>query len=194
MNEPSLAQPFEGEPTLAEAVEAVVADIPPGRVMTYADVAAFSGHPGAARRVGAVARDGSSDLPWHRVVASRGRLATEHAEPLGWQATALAGEGLSIHNGHVEQFEAARWFPEWAGSTRPEPTYSPHEVALMVDQSASTILRRIADDQITAHHAGTYFHVGQGEVVRYAHALMDDTAATLRPELALFVADHLPGL
>ncbi len=61
----------------AGAVLLVVADIPPGRVMTYGDVAAELGSRGA-RAVGrAMAIEGSS-VPWWRVVRADGRPPAGH--------------------------------------------------------------------------------------------------------------------
>jgi len=96
-------------------VEALVADIPPGRVMTYGDVAAMCGHPGAARRVGAIAREGTPGLPWHRVVRSDGRLAerTDPTDP-DWQSRALAAEGVTLRDGRIADFAHRRWLPDIA--------------------------------------------------------------------------------
>jgi len=63
----------------AGAVLAIVDDIPPGRVMTYGDVAAELGSRGA-RAVGRVlARQGGS-VPWWRVVYADGRPPTGHED------------------------------------------------------------------------------------------------------------------
>jgi methylated-DNA-protein-cysteine methyltransferase related protein len=62
-----------------EAVEAVICSIPPGEVMTYGEVAAEAGYPGAARAVGhLLATSGADDLPWWRVVTASGRLVPGH--------------------------------------------------------------------------------------------------------------------
>jgi len=123
---------------LRERVEECVADIPPGRVMTYGDIAAACGHPGAARMVGAIAHDGAAGLPWHRVVRSGGLLAQtadygndeearelahvsaeeeavdERSEEHGdsWQRDALAAEGVALVNDRVAGFAQRRWWPE----------------------------------------------------------------------------------
>ncbi|MBM7505598.1 MGMT family protein [Agromyces aurantiacus] len=62
-----------------EAVLAVVADIPPGRVMTYGDVAAVLGSR-AARAVGQVMARYGHAVPWWRVVRAGGRPPAGHAE------------------------------------------------------------------------------------------------------------------
>jgi methylated-DNA-protein-cysteine methyltransferase-like protein len=56
---------------------AKVRRIPKGRVSTYGEVAAASGHPGAARQVVWALRSGGEDgngIPWHRVVGAGGRI------------------------------------------------------------------------------------------------------------------------
>jgi len=97
---------------LRERVEAVVADIPYGRVMSYGDVAACCGYPGAARRVGMIAAAGGGGLPWHRVVLSSGRLAvTGNGDP-DWQSDALAGEAVEVRDGRIVGFGDVRWYPQ----------------------------------------------------------------------------------
>ena len=55
----------------------VVESIPPGRVMTYGDVAAAIGSR-AARAVGGVLARYGSDLPWWRVIRASGHPAAGH--------------------------------------------------------------------------------------------------------------------
>lgn len=83
----------------ADAVRAVVAAIPQGHVVTYGEVAAEAGHPGAARAVGGIMA-GSDGLPWWRVVAATGRLVPglerEHA-------ARLRAEGVAVRDGRVRR-------------------------------------------------------------------------------------------
>jgi methylated-DNA-protein-cysteine methyltransferase related protein len=78
-----------GEPShggFADRVVRVVAATRPGEVVTYGEVAAEAGRPGAARAVGTVLRDAEIPLPWWRVVTAAGRLVpgleAEHAARL----------------------------------------------------------------------------------------------------------------
>jgi len=57
----------------------VVADIPPGCVATYGDVAALLGSRGA-RAVGQVMARYGADVPWWRVLRAGGRPPAGHAE------------------------------------------------------------------------------------------------------------------
>lgn len=81
----------------ATAVQAVVQKLEPGEVISYGEVAAEAGFPGAARAVGGVLR-ASEGLPWWRVVAANGRLVpgleVEHAER-------LIAEGIPVRDGRV---------------------------------------------------------------------------------------------
>ena len=93
----------EDNPAL-HALWDVVAQIPRGRVSTYADVAREAGLPGRARQAGYAlkqAPDGMH-LPWHRVVGAGGKIAfppgsLAHRE----QARRLRSEGLDVENGRV---------------------------------------------------------------------------------------------
>ena len=63
----------------SQRVEAVVRAIEPGDVVTYGEVAALAGKPGAARGVGAVlAGSGERGLPWWRVVWPRSNRLQRH--------------------------------------------------------------------------------------------------------------------
>ena len=81
-------------------VIAVIEALRPGEVVSYGDVAAQAGYPGAARAVGAVLRTSSDGLPWWRVVMSTGRLAPgKEAE----QGRRLRAEGVRVVNGRIAQ-------------------------------------------------------------------------------------------
>lgn len=101
--------PGAGLPTpFAEEVLDLVERIPPGRVMSYGDVAAALGS-GGARAVGTVMARFGSGVPWHRVLRSDGSL------PAGHEAEALRrhrreGTPLTASGAKVD-IAAARWWP-----------------------------------------------------------------------------------
>lgn len=64
------------EASFKKLVEAVVAEIAIGKVMTYGQIAAICGNAKAARIVGGIAHYGNPSLPWHRVVNKSGGLAS----------------------------------------------------------------------------------------------------------------------
>ena len=58
------------------AIQAVVRQIPRGKVSSYGAVAKAAGYPGASRQVVWALRAATGrGLPWHRVVAAGGRIA-----------------------------------------------------------------------------------------------------------------------
>ena len=69
----------------------------PGEVVTYGEMAAQAGYPGAARAVGNLLRN-SEGLPWWRVVASDGRLVPGSEVE---QERHLRAEGIDVQNGRV---------------------------------------------------------------------------------------------
>lgn len=59
----------------ADKVKQIVRDIPEGQTMTYAQVAAIAGSPGAARAVGSIMKNNyDPTVPCHRVIRSDGRV------------------------------------------------------------------------------------------------------------------------
>ncbi len=78
-------------------VEAVITRLSPGEVVSYGDVAAEAGYPGAARGVGAVLAH-SEGLPWWRVVYADGCLVAGHEAV---QAARLAAEGVAVTDGRI---------------------------------------------------------------------------------------------
>jgi methylated-DNA-protein-cysteine methyltransferase-like protein len=81
-----------------QAVVRVLHSIGPGEVVTYGDVAAEAGFPGAARAVGRILATADHDLPWWRVVTTTGRLVPGHEAE---HARRLRAEGVEVADGHV---------------------------------------------------------------------------------------------
>jgi methylated-DNA-protein-cysteine methyltransferase related protein len=77
----------------------VIRGLAPGEVVSYGDVAAQAGYPGAARAVGAILA-GSDGLPWWRVVNAAGRLVPGHEAE---HARRLAAEGVAVVDGRVRR-------------------------------------------------------------------------------------------
>lgn len=95
----------------ADAVCELVGSIPKGRVMTYGDVAAYVGHPYAARQVGGVAHFGPTDLPWHRVVNRFGDCASGYYGGKEGHKQALEAEGIGVKDFRIVDFDNLRWRP-----------------------------------------------------------------------------------
>ncbi len=78
----------------------IVTSIPQGKVMSYGQVAAYAGSPRAARQVGGILSrfDGSSNLPWWRVLNSAGHISIKgnmFCTP-ELQKQLLEGDGLTV--------------------------------------------------------------------------------------------------
>lgn len=94
----------------ASRVLDVAESIPPGRVLTYGDVAEYLGE-GGPRQVGRVMALWGGAVPWWRVVHADGRLLVGH------EREALAhyrGEGTPMRSGsdgtsHRIDMSRARW-------------------------------------------------------------------------------------
>lgn len=99
------------DPTFRTRVEAVVSQIPRGRVMTYGQLAALCGNPRAARIVGGIAHFGDPALPWQRVVNKRGGLASGYPGGRKDHQAHLEAEGVSISDGCVTDIHSLLWWP-----------------------------------------------------------------------------------
>jgi methylated-DNA-protein-cysteine methyltransferase related protein len=86
--------PFE------QAVRDVLLATRPGEVLTYGEVAAEAGYPGAARAVGNYLRRTGDPVPWYRVVGAGDRIVSRCAVE---QAERLRAEGLTIDDGRVRR-------------------------------------------------------------------------------------------
>jgi methylated-DNA-protein-cysteine methyltransferase related protein len=83
-----------------QAVHRVVAAVPAGEVVTYGEVAAEAGRPGAARAVGRIMATSDGALPWWRVVAADGRLVPGHEAE---HRRRLTAEGVDVGERRVRR-------------------------------------------------------------------------------------------
>lgn len=97
--------------TFRQKVASLIAQVPPGTVTTYGDLAVLAGHPAAARVVGGMAHHGDIELPWHRLVNRFGGLATGYHGGRQAQAQHLLAEGITCTEFIVDNFKEARWQP-----------------------------------------------------------------------------------
>ena len=94
-----------------QRVEALVAQIPRGRVMTYGQVAALCGNARAARIVGGIAHFGNPDLPWQRVVNRHGGLAAGYPGGRKGHKQVLEAEGVSVSSDYRVDIKKLLWLP-----------------------------------------------------------------------------------
>lgn len=102
------------EPNFFERVYILVRQIPRGKVASYGQIAALLGHPGAARTVGwalNALRDGEiDDVPWQRVINSRGRISISRVD-LGadLQRALLEQEGVVFDDNERVDMQRFGW-------------------------------------------------------------------------------------
>ncbi len=103
------------EDQFRERVWAFVRSVPPGKVVTYGQVAACLGVPFAARAVGSVLKHtpSSAQVPCQRVVNRWGRLAPIY----GWggpeqQKRELEAEDVHVRPDYTVDLSIYQWWPE----------------------------------------------------------------------------------
>lgn len=97
-----------------EQVIEIISSIPRGRVMTYGQIAGLAEHPRAARQVVRVLHSMSMkyDLPWYRVINSKGQIGIRHEEGFEEQRRLLELEGIQVGiNGSVD-LTMYQWVPD----------------------------------------------------------------------------------
>jgi methylated-DNA-protein-cysteine methyltransferase-like protein len=94
-----------------EAVCILLKSVPPGFVVTYGSLAAAAGSPRGARQVVRILHSQSrlQNLPWHRVVASGGRIALNEPEGADLQRRLLLSEGVEIGIGGMVNMDRHEW-------------------------------------------------------------------------------------
>ncbi len=91
-------EPSPTDGAFAAEVDRVLRGLAPGEVVTYGEVAAEAGRPGAARAVGRLLAGSDGTYPWWRVVTASGRLVPgledEHRRR-------LEAEGVTVRGSRV---------------------------------------------------------------------------------------------
>lgn len=99
-----------------ERVVRMIQQIPPGRVMTYGQVAAAAGNPRGARQIARVLHSMSAkhDLPWHRIINAQGGISTptDREDKGSLQQELLEAEGVVFSSDGKVDLNKYRWFPE----------------------------------------------------------------------------------
>jgi methylated-DNA-protein-cysteine methyltransferase related protein len=99
------------DPNFRQRVEALVAQIPRGQVMTYGQLAALCGNARAARIVGGIAHFGDPNLPWQRVVNKQGGLAAGYPGGRRGHREHLEAEGYEVSDDYRVDVTKLLWWP-----------------------------------------------------------------------------------
>jgi methylated-DNA-protein-cysteine methyltransferase related protein len=97
-----------------ERAIAIIKNIPSGKVMTYGQVAACAGSPRGARQVVRILHSMSSkhDLPWHRVINSKGEIGFKDEGQYDHQQHLLQSEGVLLTDKGKIELELYRHQPD----------------------------------------------------------------------------------
>jgi len=79
--------------TFTQKVEFILKSIPKGKVTSYGIIAALAGSPKAARQVVQIIHR-TKDIPWHRVINSKGKIAIKDYKGFQEQKILLKMEGV----------------------------------------------------------------------------------------------------
>lgn len=103
--------------TYKERVYKLVSQIPPGRVMTYGQIAAILGEGYTPRTVGYVMHAADSEgVPWQRVINSQGKCSTGRLTiPMNLQQEMLEQEGVKFDSKGRCDLKRFTWYPDGSG-------------------------------------------------------------------------------
>jgi methylated-DNA-protein-cysteine methyltransferase related protein len=94
----------------------LVAQVPPGRVVTYGQIALYAGSARAARAVGTLMRNSLSngvDIPWHRVINASGGISFKGDLARAELQRRLLEEEAVVFGGNGRcELATYRWEPE----------------------------------------------------------------------------------
>ncbi|KAL2038699.1 hypothetical protein N7G274_008457 [Stereocaulon virgatum] len=125
------------------AVYAAVQEIPHGKVTSYGHIALLLGHPERPRQVGVCLKHLPSfssnanhyyhdnNVPWQRVINSKGIISPRGPGGATRQAAVLRREGVVVGTGHLGEltvnFGTYGWFPSLLPSEEAESSESEDE-------------------------------------------------------------------
>lgn len=100
--------------SFTERAITIIKNIPRGKVMTYGQIAKHAGSPRGARQVVRILHSMSKkhQLPWHRVINSKGEIGFQDEEQFNRQKTFLATEGVFLNNRGKIDLEFYQYYPE----------------------------------------------------------------------------------
>lgn len=92
----------------------IIKSIPVGKVMSYGQVARYAGNPRGVRQVARVLHSMTEkyNLPWHRVVNSKGEIALKSYECFVSQQSMLIADGVAFLKEGKVDLEISGYNPE----------------------------------------------------------------------------------
>ncbi len=89
----------------------IIKQIPIGRVTTYGKIAILAGNPRSARQVSWVLHSSSKkyDLPWHRIINSKGIIAMKSINDKNTQKELLEKEGIEFISDFKVNLKKFQW-------------------------------------------------------------------------------------
>lgn len=110
------------DPEYRRRVYEIVRGIPPGRVMTYGQIAGILGEGYTPRTVGFVMAGSDDDVPWQRVINSQGKCSTGRLTiPINLQQELLEAEGVKFSPAGRCELAALIFWPEGTLEDAPPP-------------------------------------------------------------------------
>jgi len=82
----------------------IIQNIPTGKVSTYGEIAKQAGNSRASRQVSRVLSTSSKkyDLPWHRVINSKGKISLRSGDGFELQKAMLQSEGVAVKDDQID--------------------------------------------------------------------------------------------
>jgi methylated-DNA-protein-cysteine methyltransferase-like protein len=89
----------------------IIKSIPQGKILTYGMIARLAGDPRGARQVSWILHSSSKkyDLPWHRVINSKGLIALNITEDKNYQKNLLQKEGVAFVTDYKVDLKKHLW-------------------------------------------------------------------------------------
>ena len=101
------------EPQFYQRVVRLIRSIPRGKVATYGQIAEYAGNPRAARQVSYILHSSSEreNLPWQRVINSKGRISMKPGRGYELQKKLLEDEGIVFDEEDAVDLKRFLWRP-----------------------------------------------------------------------------------
>lgn len=96
---------------LSDRIIEIILSIPKGKVLTYGSVAALAGCPRAARQVSWLLKTQTDklNLPWHRVINSKGKISIKDFNGYHLQKILLEEEGIIFDENETVNLKYFMW-------------------------------------------------------------------------------------